>query len=118
VSARTDEQRLGDIVAAITAIREHEAYRFGDPVPGGLVEDAVKYRLVEIGEAVGDLSQHVRDLRPDIPWSRIKGMRDLLAHRYHAIDIEVVWSIVDTHLGPLERAATQLLEQVANEIQG
>lgn len=117
MSTRTDEQRLGDIVAAITAIRVYERYRFGDPVPGGLVEDAVKYRLVEIGEAVGDLSQHVRDLRPDIPWSRIKGMRDLLAHRYHAIDIAVVWSIVDTHLGPLEQAATQMLGQMANEDQ-
>lgn len=109
MSRRTDEQRLRDIRDSIAAIRDYEAYRDGGPAPVALVEDAIKYRLVEIGEAVGDLSQQIRDQRPDVPWSRIKGMRDLLAHRYHAIDVSVVWAIVDTHLNPLDEAVRQLM---------
>jgi uncharacterized protein with HEPN domain len=109
VSRRTDEQRLHDIRDSIAAIRAYETYRDGEPAPAGLVEDAIKCRLVEIGEAVGDLSQEIRDQRPGVPWSRIKGMRDLLAHRYHAIDISVVWAIVDTHLNPLDEAVRDLL---------
>jgi len=115
MSSRTDRQRLQDILIAIEAIREHEEFRRGSGVPLGLVEDAVKYRLVEIGEAVGDLSTDLRDRRPQVPWSRVKGMRDLLAHRYHAIDIAVVWSIVDTHLPALDLAVRSLLEAVTAE---
>lgn len=113
MSQRTDDQRLVDILESIAAIRDYETYRNRAAAPAHLVEDAVKYRLVEIGEAVGDLSQQTRDQRPDVPWSRIKGMRDLLAHRYHAIDIAVVWAIVDTHLTPLDEAVREMLAETA-----
>lgn len=45
---RYDQQRLSDIVSAITAIREH--LRRGD-LSDGLVFDAVRIRILEIGEA-------------------------------------------------------------------
>lgn len=108
MSSRTDAQRLVDVLEAIAAIRGYEALRGDGITPPGVIEDAVKYRLVEIGEAVKDLSDAIRDSEPGIPWSRITGMRNLLAHRYHAIDVTMVWTIVDTHLGPLEQAAHRL----------
>ena len=44
-----ERQRLGDVLAAIDAIRSH--LRRGD-LSDGLVSDAVRIRLLEIGEAV------------------------------------------------------------------
>jgi len=44
-----ERQRLADIQAAIEAIRSHR--QRGD-LSGGLVFDAVRIRLLEIGEAV------------------------------------------------------------------
>jgi uncharacterized protein with HEPN domain len=41
----------------------------------------VKYQLIAIAEAVGEVSQASRDSQSSIPWSRIKGMRNLLTHR-------------------------------------
>jgi hypothetical protein len=51
--SRDDPQRLQDILDAIAAIRSHVAR--GD-LSGGLIFDAVRVRLIEIGEAIKALS--------------------------------------------------------------
>jgi len=81
-----ERQRLADIQAAIDAIRSH--LQRGD-LPDGLIFDAVRIRLLEIGEAVTALPAELLDSQPGIPWRQIARMRDHLAHRYfdtaHAI---------------------------------
>jgi uncharacterized protein with HEPN domain len=76
---RDDRQRLDDISAAIDAIREHLTR---GELADGLVFDAVRVRLIEIGEAVNALSPELLEHEPDIPWKEVAGMRDRLAHRY------------------------------------
>ena len=49
MSSRHDDERLADIVDAILAIRSHLTR--GD-LSDGLIFDAVRLRLIEIGEAV------------------------------------------------------------------
>ena len=81
-----ERQRLADIQAAIDAIRSH-LQRGG--LADGLIFDAVRIRLLEIGEAVKALPEELLDTQPSIPWRQIARMRDHLAHRYvdtaHAI---------------------------------
>jgi len=54
------------------------------PISVKLVLDAVAMRLLKIGEAVKSLSPELTESEPEIPWSRIAGMRDFLAHHYFA----------------------------------
>lgn len=81
-----DRQRLSDIQAAIDAIRSHLQR---GTLSDGLVFDAVRIRLLEIGEAVKVLPGDLLATQPAIPWRQIARMRDHLAHRYfdtaHAI---------------------------------
>ena len=75
-----ERQRLTDIQAAIDAIRSH--LRRGD-LSDGLIFDAVRIRLLEIGEAVKALPTEMLGSQPDIPWTQIARMRDLgVAHRH------------------------------------
>ena len=62
MSARHDDERLADIVDAITAIRSHLAR--GD-LSDGLIFDAVRVRLIEIGEAVKLLDPNLIASEPD-----------------------------------------------------
>lgn len=71
--SRRDWQRLEDIQAALDAINDHLAR--GD-LSDGLVYDAVRVRLIEIGEAVKGLSADLLATEPDLPWAQIAGMRD------------------------------------------
>jgi uncharacterized protein with HEPN domain len=74
-----ERDRLADIQAAIGAIRSH--LQRGD-LSDGLIFDAVRIRLLEIGEAVKALPAELLDTQPAIPWREITRMRDHLAHRY------------------------------------
>lgn len=73
--------------------------------------DAVLYNLVVIGEAAAKLSEETRESATEIPWPRIVGLRNLIAHEYFRVDLEVIESILAEQLEELERAAQQLLRE-------
>ena len=100
-----ERQRLADIQAAIDAIRSH--LRRGD-LSDGLVSDAVRIRLLEIGEAVKALPADLLSSQPGIPWSQIARMRDHLAHRYFDTDHAILQATVDNDLPELENAVKAL----------
>ena len=104
--SRQDEARLGDIVEAIDAIRGHLTR--GD-LHDGLVYDAVRVRLIEIGEAVKGIDPQLLDGAPGVPWKEIARMRDHLAHRYFDTDHAIVQDVVDNDLGPLADAVQSLI---------
>jgi uncharacterized protein with HEPN domain len=106
-----DRQRLADIQAAIDAIRSH-LKRGG--LADGLVFDAVRIRLLEIGEAVKALPDEVLDAQPSIPWRQIARMRDHLAHRYFDTAHSILQATVDDDLPELEKAVHAMLESVVD----
>jgi uncharacterized protein with HEPN domain len=110
--SRQDEARLSDIVEAIEAIRGHLTR--GD-LQDGLVYDAVRIRLMEIGEAVKGIDPDLLDAAPGVPWKEIARMRDHLAHRYFDTDHAIVQDVVDNDLGPLLAAAQALIDRTTQD---
>ena len=72
-------ERLSDVQASCAAIADYLA-RAG--VDDDIVFDAIRVRLIEIGEAVKDIDPKLLEGEPGIPWTEISRMRDQLAHRY------------------------------------
>jgi uncharacterized protein with HEPN domain len=105
-----ERQRLADIQAAIDAIRAH--LQRGS-LADGLVFDAVRMRMLEIGEAVKALPADLLDTQPSIPWRQIARMRDHLAHRYFDTAHALMQATVDDDLPQLERAIQQLHESLS-----
>ena len=61
-------------------------------------------RLFEIiGEAAAQTTDEVRVRHPEIPWSRIVGMRNEIIHGYSTVDLEIVLKTVENRLPPLIR---------------
>lgn len=54
---------------------------------------AVERAAEIIGEATKRLPQAFRDQHPDIPWRRMAGMRDVIAHHYRAVSPQVVYEM-------------------------
>ena len=48
--------------------------------------------IIQIGELVGRLSDEFIEGVKHIPWHAIKGMRNLHAHDYENVDLEIVWN--------------------------
>jgi uncharacterized protein with HEPN domain len=108
-----DRQRLADIQAAIDAIRSHLQRGTLDD---GLVFDAIRIRLLEIGEAVKALPSELLDTQPGIPWHQIARMRDHLAHRYFDTAHSILQATVTDDLPELERALQSLASLADDDI--
>ena len=109
--SRRDRQRLDDIQAALDAIDDHLTR---GELSDGLVYDAVRVRLIEIGEAVKGLSADLVVNEPDLPWAQIAGMRDRLAHRYFDTSHAIVQATVDHDLPVLAAAVERLRNHVTD----
>lgn len=78
-----------------------------------MVFDAVRMRLIEIGEAVKDLPSSLLDSEPELPWPEIAGMRDRLAHRYFDTSHAIVSATVEEDLPDLEQVVQRLKARAA-----
>ena len=107
--SRRDDERLADVIASAEAIAAH-LERGG--LDDGLVCDAVRVRLIEIGEAIKDIDPEMLADEPGIPWRDVAGMRDHLAHRDFDTAHSIVQATVDHDLPPLLDAVRRLLAEV------
>jgi uncharacterized protein with HEPN domain len=73
---------------------------------------AVLHALQYIGEAVNRLPPEVTGLTPDVPWRKIRAMRNLIAHDYAGIDAGIVWKTVQERLPELKAAVSSMLTQL------
>lgn len=69
--------------------------------------DAIGMMLIAISENIRRIHRLVGDewcdRYPDVNWSDIKGIRNILAHDYFDIDPEEVYQICSTDIGILKR---------------
>lgn len=101
---------LGSVLDIVAACRDIEEFLTGKSrhefLDSKLLQAAVVRKLEVIGEATKRLSVEFRSAMPEVPWSRMAGMRDWLIHGYDRIDIEKVWSSASEEV-PKVRAAPQ-----------
>ena len=107
----SDRDRLLDVLEAGAAIAAHLQR---GPLSDGLVFDA-SVRLIEIGEAVKDVSPELLGQQPTIPWRQVAAMRDQLAHRYFDTSHAIVAQTVGSDLVELLAATRSLLAALDTE---
>ncbi len=90
---------LDDILIAIKKIEKYTKNLSLEKLKKNtLIVDAVVRNLEIIGEAVKNIPSHIKDKYPDVEWKKISGLRDILAHEYFGIDLEILWDIIKNKL--------------------
>jgi uncharacterized protein with HEPN domain len=51
-------------------------------------------------------------MQPSVPWREIADMRNVLAHQYLGVDIELTWEVVANQLEPLQAAIEAVVRQL------
>ena len=62
-----------------------------------------------VGEAATQISEELRASSPQIPWAKIKGMRNRLIHAYSDVNVQLIWNTVVSDLPELTDALRRLL---------
>jgi uncharacterized protein with HEPN domain len=105
--SRNRKARLDDIEIACIAIMNYTRL---EEVDSDLVFDAIRIRLVEIGEAVKALDEDDLSTEPGVPWSDMTRMRDLLAHRYFDTTHGIVMDTAKNDIPALLQSIRRLQE--------
>ena len=76
-----------------------------------IVYDASLMNFVVIGEAASKISEELRNANKQIPFTKVKDFRNMIAHDYFGVDAEVVWQIIHNNLPDLEQRIKNLLHK-------
>lgn len=104
---RSERQYLTDMVEAAEAIAQfltgidRETF-----LADALRQSAVIQKIEVIGEAASKIGSDLRSRYPEVSWSQIVGMRNLLVHGYFSIKAVIVWQTAT-------QAVPELREQIA-----
>ncbi len=74
--------------------------------------DGILHNFHIIGEAVKKLPNNLREKHADIPWGEIAGMRDLIAHAYFALDLEILWQGIRADVPVLLKRVQEMIAMV------
>ncbi len=98
------------ILDAIQKIEEYVAgYSFDQFLGDNKTQDAAIRQLEIIGEATTNLEESFKSKTSEIPWREISDFRNVLAHEYWDVDLEIVWKTIHEDVGVLKKALTPLI---------
>ena len=90
---------IEDILEAMDKVERYiEGMNYEMFIKNELVADAIVRNLEIIGEASKNIPEKVRENHPEIPWSRMMGLRNIAIHEYFGVDLSIIWEIVTKNL--------------------
>jgi uncharacterized protein with HEPN domain len=72
--------------------------------------DAVLTKLIVIGEAAALVPTDVQDRHAEVPWRKLKGLRNVIVHQYDRVDVNIVWNVLHRDLPPLVPILERVLQ--------
>jgi uncharacterized protein with HEPN domain len=94
--------RVRDIVAAIEAAVEYAGdMTFEEFTADQRTRDAVIRNLMTMGESVRWIPGPIRERHPNVPWTTMRGVRNVVVHEYFGVDDRILWNTVVHDLPPL-----------------
>jgi uncharacterized protein with HEPN domain len=101
-----------DILESIDKIENYtKELSFDDFAVNTLVIDGVVRNIEVIGEASKNIPLEIQEQFSDIPWKKLRGIRNRIIHEYFKVDITIIWFIVKNELTPLREALIKHLSE-------
>ncbi|MBI5730901.1 MAG: DUF86 domain-containing protein [Ignavibacteriales bacterium] len=101
-----------DILESIGKIQSYSKnLSFDDFEINSLIIDGVVRNIEIIGEASKNIPADIQKMFTDIPWQKLKGIRNRIVHDYFEIDVTIIWFIIQNELTPLKDILTKHLSK-------
>lgn len=73
--------------------------------------DAAMMNFIVIGEQVDKLTDEIKSKNDQINWQKIYSLRNILAHHYFGINVDIVWQIISNDLPKLQNDLNKIVNQ-------
>ena len=112
MSARDWKLLFEDIIDSIDKIENYtKGFSFDDFSLNSLVVDGVVRNIEVIGEASKNIPPEIQTKFTDIPWQKLRGIRNRIVHEYFRVDLTIIWFIITNELPPLKEVLTKHLSE-------
>lgn len=103
--------RVEDMLQAITEIQSFtNGMSFEDFQTDTKTVKAVMCNISILGEAASTITPEIQSRYPEIPWTQIRGIRNVIVHEYFQINKDILWRTIQERLPPLMLQLLQVLE--------
>ena len=89
------------LTAARAVVRFTAGYDLPRYLSDEVLQAAVERKLEIIGEAARHISPIFQNAHRGIPWAKIRGQRNVIAHDYGRIEHDRLWAVVSVYLPEL-----------------
>ena len=110
MSIRSEKVVLQKILKEISVVSDiTKQYGKKDFLNNDIAQRAVAMTIINVGELTGIFSDDFKQRYSHIPWKKIKGLRNIVAHKYEIVDFEDVWETAITSIPELESYLKEIL---------
>ncbi len=72
--------------------------------------DATMMNFIVLGEESGKLSDEIKKTNPQVNWSKVYGLRNIIAYHYFGINVDIVWQIIHNDLPMLKNDLNRMIK--------
>ena len=76
-----------------------------------ILKRAAAMSVINIGELVKNLTPEFKNNFDKVPWKAISGFRDVAAHKYGTLDMNIVYNTVKTDIPYLKSSIEEILSK-------
>ena len=66
--------------------------------------------ITQIAENSKNISDEVKERHPEFPWRKVVGLRNIIAHNYSGVSMDIVWGAINEHIPDLIKKIDDILE--------
>jgi uncharacterized protein with HEPN domain len=109
----SDKVRLQHILDAINEIENYvKSISFDEFSKSSEKKFASVKQLEIIGEAANRINKETKSKHPEVEWTKIIALRNILVHDYYVIDETIVWNIITVDLPKLKNQISSLAKKI------
>ena len=74
-----------------------------------MMVEACVFNLSRIGELVNKLDKEYLSKHNEVPWFKIRGLRNRIVHDYEGVNLNLIWEIIDMDIKILKEQLLKLI---------
>ncbi len=74
-----------------------------------MMVEACVFNLSQIGELVNKLDKEYLSKHHEIPWLKMRGLRNRIVHDYEGVNLNLIWEIIEMDIKALKEQLLKLI---------